>query len=159
MRIQCANNLVTGRASAQICRGLKIPRRKACRFDSGPGHHSYIAMVVVAIGASLGASLAHSTMKTALLLALCLSLPAMAGQRSAAEVLAFKRAVPCPATGKPELRCPGYQADHATPLCAGGADHRDNLQWLTIEEHRMKTRSDVRFCRQLRKESAKQRSE
>ncbi len=20
-------------------RGLKIPRRKACRFDSGPGHH------------------------------------------------------------------------------------------------------------------------
>ena len=20
--------------------GLKIPRRKACRFDSGPGHHS-----------------------------------------------------------------------------------------------------------------------
>lgn len=23
-------------------RGLKIPRRKACRFDSGPGHHKKI---------------------------------------------------------------------------------------------------------------------
>ncbi len=86
---------------------------------------------------------------SAVLITLCaLSIGAEAGtQRSAAEVLAFKRANPCPATGKPELRCPGYQVDHANPLCAGGADHRDNMQWLTIEEHRMKTRSDVRMCR------------
>lgn len=27
------------RMDAHFCRGLKIPRRKACRFDSGPGHH------------------------------------------------------------------------------------------------------------------------
>lgn len=27
-------------------RGLKIPRRKACRFDSGPGHHGCSAMVL-----------------------------------------------------------------------------------------------------------------
>jgi len=96
-------------------------------------------------------------MKSALLTALLLCLPAMAGRlpRSAAEVMAFKRSVPCPATGKPELRCFGYQVDHATPLCAGGSDTRDNMQWLTIEEHRMKTRSDVRFCRQIRKENAK----
>ncbi len=67
--------------------------------------------------------------------------------RSASELLAFKRVTPCPATGKTELRCPGYQVDHANPLCAGGADHRDNMQWLTTEEHRMKTRSDVRMCR------------
>lgn len=68
-------------------------------------------------------------------------------ERSAAEVLAFKRQTPCPATGKPELRCPGYQVDHANPLCAGGSDTRDNMQWLTVEEHRMKTRSDLRMCR------------
>ncbi len=92
-------------------------------------------------------------MKTALLLALCLSMPAMAGQRSAAEVLAFKRAVPCPATGKPELRCPGYEVDHANALCMGGSDTRENMQWLTIQEHRWKTRTDVRVCRQLRKDS------
>ena len=88
----------------------------------------------------------------ALLLTLCLSLPAMAGQRSAAEVMAFKRAVPCPATGKPELRCANHQVDHVIPLCAGGADRRENLQYLTIQEHRWKTRTDVRVCRQLRKE-------
>jgi hypothetical protein len=32
----------TGRQPAWLshsARGLKIPRRKACRFDSGPGHH------------------------------------------------------------------------------------------------------------------------
>lgn len=87
-------------------------------------------------------------MRAALLLALCLSMPAMAGQRSAAEMLAFKRSVPCPATGKPELRCP----DHIEPLCAGGADKKENMQYLTIQEHRWKTRTDVRFCRQLRKD-------
>ena len=29
----------------QFLAGLKIPRRKACRFDSGPGHHRLLAMV------------------------------------------------------------------------------------------------------------------
>ena len=72
-------------------------------------------------------------------------------QRSAAEVLAFKRASPCPSTGLRSGACPGYQVDHADPLCAGGSDHRDNMQWLTVEEHRMKTRSDVRMCRNFRK--------
>ena len=88
------------------------------------------------------------------ILALFLSLPAVAERipRSAAEVLAFKRSTPCPATGKPELRCPGYEVDHANALCMGGADTRENMQWLTIQEHRWKTRTDVRVCRQLRKD-------
>lgn len=68
-------------------------------------------------------------------------------QRSAAEVLAFKRANPCPSTGLRSGACPGHQVDHANPICAGGADNRENMQWLTTEEHRMKTRSDVRMCR------------
>lgn len=72
-------------------------------------------------------------------------------QRSAAEVLAFKRANPCPSTQLRRGACPGFEVDHANPLCAGGADTRDNMQWLTIKEHRMKTRSDVRMCRLHRK--------
>ena len=91
-------------------------------------------------------------MKAAALLILALSLPAMAGQRSAAEVMAFKRENPCPATGLTYGKCPGYEIDHANALCMGGSDTRDNMQWLTIQEHRWKTRTDVRVCRQLRKE-------
>ncbi len=91
-------------------------------------------------------------MTPALLLALCLSLPAMAGQRSAAEIRAFKAENPCPSTGLRYGSCPGWQIDHVESLCAGGADRRENFQWLTIQEHRWKTRTDVRVCRQLRKE-------
>lgn len=89
----------------------------------------------------------------ALLLACALLTPIAhsATQRSAAEVLAFKRANPCPSTGLRSGACPNHQVDHANPICAGGSDTRDNMQWLTIEEHRMKTRSDVRMCRNSRK--------
>lgn len=72
-------------------------------------------------------------------------------ERSAAEVLAFKRANPCPSTGERRGSCPGYQVDHVQPLCSGGADSKLNMQWLSIEEHRAKTRQDVRVCRYLRK--------
>jgi hypothetical protein len=92
-------------------------------------------------------------MKTALLLALCLSIPAMAGERihrSAAEVMAFKRANPCPATGLRRGKCPGFEVDHKVPLCLKGADTKENMQWLSVEDHRAKTRIDVRECRKLR---------
>ena len=88
----------------------------------------------------------------ALLMALLLSIAAQARTpRSAAEISAFKRENPCPATQLRRGACPGYQIDHPDPICAGGADHRDNMQWLTVEEHRMKTRSDVRMCRLIKK--------
>lgn len=77
-------------------------------------------------------------------------LPLQAGQRSAAEVAAFKRANPCPATGLRRGSCPGHEVDHIEPLCAGGPDTRENMQWLTVAEHRAKTRSDVRICRVIR---------
>jgi len=95
-------------------------------------------------------------MKAALFAALLLCLPAMAGQRSAAEVMAFKRENPCPATGLRYGSCPGWEIDHVTALCAYGRDHRSNMQWLTIQEHRWKTRTDIRVCRQLRKETKPQ---
>lgn len=67
--------------------------------------------------------------------------------RSTVERHAFVKKVACPATGKHRLPCPGWQIDHIEPLCAGGADHRSNMQWLTIEDHKAKTKVDVRTCR------------
>jgi len=68
-------------------------------------------------------------------------------KRSAAVRSEFQRHNPCPATGKRQGRCPGYEIDHVRALCAGGADSSGNLQWLTVEEHRRKTKVDVRECR------------
>jgi hypothetical protein len=71
--------------------------------------------------------------------------------RSTVERHAFVKAVACPATEKHRLPCPGWQIDHIEPLCAGGADQRSNMQWLTIEDHKAKTKQDVRACNALRK--------
>jgi hypothetical protein len=62
------------------------------------------------------------------------------------------RANPCPATGKTSGPCPGYQVDHAVPLCLGGpaVDAAKNLRWITVEDHKAKTREDVRLCRAVR---------
>ncbi len=68
-------------------------------------------------------------------------------QRSSLVVAAFKRESPCPATKKKAGPCPGWQVDHVQPLCAGGKDTVDNLQWLTVQEHKIKTRSDSKACR------------
>ncbi|MBA3774651.1 MAG: HNH endonuclease [Ramlibacter sp.] len=73
-------------------------------------------------------------------------------QRSQAEVSAFRAENPCPSTGLTKGPCPGYQRDHRDARCAGGADRAENYQWLTIEEHRWKTRSDVRMCRMHRRQ-------
>lgn len=51
-------------------------------------------------------------------------------QRSAAELLTFKRHTPCSSTGLRSGACPGYLVDHANPLSAGGTDTRDSIQWL-----------------------------
>jgi hypothetical protein len=57
------------------------------------------------------------------------------------------RANPCPSTGATRGPCPGWQVDHWAPLCIGGADATPNLRWLTVEQHKSKTRQDVRLCR------------
>lgn len=89
----------------------------------------------------------------ALLLACALLTPIAhsAAQRSAAEVLAFKRANPCPSTQERRGACPGWEVDHVHPLCSGGPDTRQNMQWLSVADHRAKTRQDLRVCRYLRK--------
>lgn len=72
-----------------------------------------------------------------------------APQRSAAERAAFQRQNACPATGRHRGPCPGWEIDHVRPLCAGGPDRRENMQWLGVAAHREKSRADRRLCRNL----------
>lgn len=83
------------------------------------------------------------------LLALCLAADARI-PRDAAQIRAFRAENPCPATGLRRGACPGWDVDHIVPLCAGGADHPSNLQWLSKEDHKWKTFVDVRECRKSR---------
>ncbi len=76
-------------------------------------------------------------------------------KRSTVERHAFIKANPCPATGRARLPCPGYQIDHVAPLCAGGVDHHTNMQWLTVSDHKAKTRVDVKSCRRNWEPSAR----
>jgi hypothetical protein len=71
-------------------------------------------------------------------------------KRSQAAKLEFRLSQPCPGTGLYRGRCDGYQVDHVQPLCSGGADTPANMQWLSVSEHKTKTRKDVRVCRYLR---------
>lgn len=70
-----------------------------------------------------------------------------AGSRSQALRAEFQRTHPCPSTGETRGACPGYQVDHREALVCGGRDELGNLQWLTVEEHRAKTRVEVKLCR------------
>lgn len=82
----------------------------------------------------------------ALLLALAL-VPAGAAEatdRDPKVPRAFQRLHPCPSTGARHGACPGWQRDHVVPLCEGGADAVANMQWLTVEQHRLKTRGDCK---------------
>jgi hypothetical protein len=95
----------------------------------------------------------YASVLAMLMLTLCLSPPAFADPlpRSAAEVMAFKRENPCPATGLRRGACPGWDVDHIRPLCMGGPETKENMQWLSKEGHRFKTRVDVRECRKWKK--------
>ena len=72
---------------------------------------------------------------------------AISAPRSSATRAEFQRHNPCPATGKTRGACPGWQVDHIQALKCGGRDAPDNMQWLTVEAHREKTRRDMRGCR------------
>jgi hypothetical protein len=76
-------------------------------------------------------------------------------QRSRAEVRAFRLSNPCPATGSTKGPCVGWEVDHARALCAGGLDHRSNMQWIAVADHRWKTFVDARECRKLRANAAR----
>ena len=70
-------------------------------------------------------------------------------ERSRAQVKAFLRQ-------QGLTRIPlGYEVDHIVPLCAGGKDRPENMQLLTREQHREKTKEDLRRCWKLREEEEK----
>jgi hypothetical protein len=97
------------------------------------------------------------TKLAALILALLLALPALAGDRNPAKRAAFIRENPCPATLKKRGPCPGWHVDHILPLCAGGADAPENMQWIESYDHKAKTRDDVRACRIMRNQQKENR--
>jgi hypothetical protein len=72
-------------------------------------------------------------------------------QRNRAEVRAFRAENHCPATGMRRGSCPGYVVDHIDPLCNGGPDRRDNMQWQTVADAKRKDADERRLCRQLRR--------
>jgi hypothetical protein len=80
-------------------------------------------------------------------LAAVLAASAWPAPRSSAVRTEFIKANPCPATGKSRGACPGWQVDHRIALVCGGPDTVENLQWLTVAEHREKTRAEVKLCR------------
>ena len=82
-----------------------------------------------------------------LLLALTLAAQAaFAGPRSYTAKAEFKRQNPCPETGKPRGKCPGWEIDHVVPLKCNGDDLPSNMQWLTVDDHKAKTRREARLC-------------
>lgn len=92
---------------------------------------------------------APAALTLAALLIAC-AVDAEAGLRSRTLRAEFQRQVPCPTTGEPRGACPGWQIDHREALICGGRDEFENLQWLTVEEHKAKTRVEVKLCRPRR---------
>lgn len=89
-------------------------------------------------------------MKRVALLLMALAISATAAPRSSSARAEFVKANPCPSTGKTRGACPGWQVDHMHPLCAGGIDEPANMNWIRVEDHKRKTRQDVRECRAQR---------
>lgn len=67
--------------------------------------------------------------------------------RSKKVLREFVKQQACPATGLHRLPCKGWQIDHIIPLKCLGLDDPENLQWLTIEDHKAKTKREARECR------------
>jgi len=69
---------------------------------------------------------------------------------------AFQRENPCPdkavqirpgTAGGRRGACPGYEVDHIVPLCFGiDVDRVENLQWLSVADHKKKTKLDIKVC-------------
>lgn len=90
------------------------------------------------------------------LLACLLSWPALACDlprdkhgkiiRSQKAISDFRKAHPCPSTGKVKGACPGFVVDHVVPLCAMGKDSLANLQWQALAISKKKDQDERRLC-------------
>ncbi len=59
----------------------------------------------------------------------------------------FRVANPCPVTGQAQGPCTGYVIDRVIPLACGGADHPDNMRWITLPEAKAKAKWERIGCR------------
>jgi hypothetical protein len=80
-------------------------------------------------------------------LAVCPPLASANEHRSLEVKHEFQRQHPCPSTGSPTGKCPGYIKDHVVPLACGGADSVVNLQWQTVSAAKAKDRWERKGCR------------
>lgn len=64
--------------------------------------------------------------------------------RSREVTRAFQRLHPCPANGSRWRKCPGWIKDHIIPLCLGGPDSVDNMQWQTVADAKAKDRIECK---------------
>mgnify|MGYP001019782837 CR=1 FL=1 len=71
---------------------------------------------------------------------------ASACPRSRAARSEFQRLRPCPANGLQKGPCPGYVVDHIVPLCAGGPDRPQNMQWQRVDDAKLKDREERQEC-------------
>lgn len=85
-----------------------------------------------------------------LILALSATCPLAKPTRSPIVRAEFMRMNPCPANGHTRGACPGWQVDHITPLKCGGPDTTTNMQWLSVEQHKIKTAREAKSCRTSR---------
>lgn len=89
-------------------------------------------------------------LRQSLILAALFSITVSHGaERSAAAKYQFKKQ-----TGYLSGR-PGYVIDHIIPLCAGGPDTPENMQWQTIAEAKIKDKDERATCKKMRAEENK----
>lgn len=67
--------------------------------------------------------------------------------RDPAQVRAFRKMNPCPATNLTTGACKGFVVDHFRPMCAGGLDHPTNMAWQNSVTAKKKDVIEIAFCR------------
>lgn len=71
----------------------------------------------------------------------------VATPRDPATVYAFRKANACPSTGKLGMgACPGWVVDHVLPLCLGGPDVVQNMQWQEVRQSYIKDVFERQMC-------------
>jgi hypothetical protein len=83
----------------------------------------------------------------AALLVLLAAAPCPHPHRNSTAVSRFRRANPCPSTGRTKGACPGYTVDHVCPLSCCGLDAPQNMQWQTKAAAKAKDRWEMQCAR------------